>query len=331
MKQLFILFSLTILLVACSDKDENQNATDSTSIVSSNDRIDTTTNTLSDGYNSGEPYTNSEIINKPGSITIVTHKTNIYSDSLLQTSTMFVLNPEEHISIENYCGITTKNNWAEPVYKITYNTGTNIVRGYVSQSSIACRTDTLKSGKLVTLTLDYDISKEKFIGKIALLNRGWDIIAHTSVELDILMEDQVPHSYTYYFSFEEKETTGLDGITESFSISTNYDACGYPGYEYIFVWNDKKLIAFPETYSIAEAGQFHEYSYWVFPADSLGKKGSVFKIIEGDQYEDVVGNIQTINKDSTVIEYKWNSGNFNFSEGDTILKKSSTYSVSADY
>lgn len=330
MKQLLLFIVLTFVLASCSDKDGSFDSTDSTSIIASADTSINIASAKADDYDSGDPYTNSEIINKPGSTTLVTGTTNIYTDSLLENNSGIVLHPEEHITIEKYCGITTKNHWKEPVYKIIYKTGSDAVHGYVSQSYIACRVDTLKSQQLVTLTLDYNQSKEKFIGKICLWNRGWDLIGTSDVDLDITRDGDAPYAYFYSFSFKEIESTSLEGITESFSIGTDYGACGYVGYEYFFLWNEKKLIAFPETYSVAEAGQFHQYSYWVFPADSLEKKGSVLEIIEGDQYEDVDGETQKVNKDSTVIEYKWNKFSF-LSKGDTIVKKSRTYSVTADY
>ncbi|WP_018341992.1 hypothetical protein [Cytophaga aurantiaca] len=331
MKQLVLFLILTFVLASCTDKDGVTGSTDSTDSASIANPIDSTspTSTLIDD-DSGDPYIYSDIINKAGSITLTTQPTQVYFDSLLQIP-LDQLSIEEHIRIESYCGTTTKNNWIEPVYKISYQSQEGTKSGYVSQSYIACRVDTLKSQQLVTLTLSYNKLKEKFIGKICLLNRGWNIIGTSYVELDILTEGDAPYSYSYYFSFEEIESTGLDGITESFSIHTGFDACGYPSFDYMFLWNGQKLIAFPETYAIAEAGQFHQYSYWIFPADSLGKKGSILKIIEGDQYEDAPGDTQIINKDSTVIEYKWNKNSFLSATGDTILKKSRTYSVEADY
>ena len=332
MKQLLLLFIIPIILAACSDNEGTSDSTDSTSIAAFMDSSTTIKSTLVDDYESND-YANSEIINKSGTITRVTAPGQIFSDSLLLIPLRIPV-IGEHLKIEKYCGTTTKHNWVEPVYKISCQLEEGLEYGYISQSHIACRLDTLKSKKIVVLTLDYNNSKEKFIGRISLLNQVGKSLATTSVEFDILKEGDAPYSYSYYFSFEEKKSTGLDGVTESFSLSTDYGACGYPGFEYTFLWNEKKLITCPEIYSITEAGQFYQYSYWVFPADSLGKEGSILNIIEGVQYEDESeseNDSQIANKDSTVIEYTWNKYSFMSASGDTIVKKSRSYSVPTDY
>lgn len=330
MKQLLLFFALTFVLASCSDKDGAYDSTDSTSIVASIDTTAGAQSTLIDD-DSRDPYAYSDIINKAGSTTLITQSTQIYFDSLLQIP-LEKLSIGEHLKIENYCGTTTKNNWIEPVYKISYETEQGFAFGYVSQSNIACRVDTLKSQQLVTLTLAYNTSKEKFIGKICLLNRGWDIIGTSEVELDVITEGDAPYSYSYYFSFKEEASTGLDGITESFSIHTGYDACGYASYDYTFLWNNKKLIPCTETFAISEADQFYNHSFLLFPSDSLGKKGSILEVIEGEEYGDIKSNnTRSIQKDSTVIEYKWNAYSFMSVPGDTIVKKSRTYSVPAEY
>ena len=330
MKQLLLLLLLTFILAGCSDKDGNSDSTDSTSIAASMDSSTTIKSTLDDDYDSND-YTNSEIINKSGTITRVTAPSQIFSDSLLLIPLRIPV-IGEHLKIEKYCGTTTKHNWVEPVYKISYQLEEGLEYGYISQSHIACRLDTLKSKKIVALTLDYNNSKEKFIGEILLLSQTGKTLSNTYIELDVYIEGGKPHSYNYYFSFEEKKSTGLDGITESFSISTDYDACGYPNFEYTFLLIGEKLIACPETFTISEADQFYNHSYLIFPSDSIGKKGSILEVIEGDEYGDITdNNTRTIHKDSTVIEYKWNNHSFISMNGDTIIKNSRSYSVPADY
>ncbi len=324
MKHFLFYFSIAIILTACADKNDAANAVDSLQIVIPGD-----TNLLNNHFvASGDYYNYSDVIIKEGSVTLVTNATKIYSDSLLQVNTGIVLAPGEYITIEKYCDITTKNNWAEPVYKIMYKMGADIVHGYTSQSYIACRIDTLKSQKRVALTLSYNKSKEKFIGKISLFNRMRDIIATSSVELDIPKEGSEPYAYTYSFSFRENETCGLENIQEIFTVATEYGACGYPNFEYTFLWNGEKLFDCPQTFSVSEAGLFNQYSYLVFPADSLGENGSILKITEANEYTEQENSDNVIvEKDSTVIEYKWNANTYTISKGDTIAKKSRIYAT----
>jgi hypothetical protein len=331
MKQLLLFLAITLLLAGCSDKDGTADSTDSTSITTPIDTSLNTTSTQVDKYDFGDPYTNSEIINKPGTVTLITTISEMYSDTLLQIP-LQILAVGEYVLIEKYCGRTTKNYWDEPFYEVTYyDSDQKKTHGYVSQSQIACSLDTLKSKKIVALTLDYSLSKEKFIGKILLLNQIRKTLATNSVELDIPKEGDAPYSYSYYFSFEEIESTGLDGITESFSISTDYGACGYPGFGYTFLWNEKKLITCPETYAVADADVFFACSYLVFPSDSLGRKSYIMNIIEEQESIDSPSHDSDkayYKKDSTVITFKWNKSSYSIDKGDTIVKTSRTFADS---
>jgi hypothetical protein len=329
MKQLLLFLTLYFLLAGCSDKDGSSGSLDSTRSSTSVDTCINTTSTKADNYDSQDYYIYSELINKPGTVTLVTSLSEMYSDTLLQTPVQ-TLAVGEYVLIEKYCGTTTKNAWDEPVYEITYyDSHQKKTNGYISQSHIACRLDTLKSKKTVALTLDYNHSKEMFIGKILLLDQSRKTLATTSVELNIPKEDNVPHSFTYYFNFEESEkNTGLDGIKECFYVTAHYDACGYPQISNIFLWNEKKLIVAPESYSVADADVFFAASYLVFPSDSLGKQSYVLNIIEVQ--EDIDSPPQDIDKtyskkDSTVVAFKWNKATATFSKGDTIVKTSRTF------
>jgi hypothetical protein len=329
MKQLLLFLAFTFLLAGCSDKDGSSDSKDS---INSSSSVDTSINaasTKADDYDSRDYYAYSEIRNKPGTITLVTETGNVYADSLLNNSRH---QPDigEHVTIMEYCGTTTKNNWTEPVYKISYQAENDDIQfGYVSQSNIACRLDTLQSGKIVALTLDYIHSTEKFIGKILLMNQAGKSLATTSVEFDIPKEGDAPYSFTYYFNFEKLEKgTGLDGITEAFYITAQYDACGYPQITKTFLWNEKKLIIAPETYSVVDADVFFAASYLVFPSDSLGKQSYILNII--DAQEDIDSPPHDIDKayskkDSTVIAFKWNKATATFSKGDTTVKTSRTF------
>lgn len=335
MKQLLLFLAITLLLAGCSDKDGTADSTDSTSIAASMDSSNSMDSlkknmSLIAGVDSRDAYTYSDITNKPGTFTLVTAQGEMYSDSLLEIplKNIFI---GERLSIEKICGTTTKNNWLEPVYKISYQMEEGLEFGYVSQSQIACRLDTLKSKKIVALTLDYNHSKEKFIGIVLLFDQRRKPLFNSSVELDITKDDEVPHSYSYSFSFEEKESTGLDGITESFSISTDYGACGYPGFGYTFLWNEKKLITCPETYAVADADVFFACSYLVFPSDSLGRKSYIMNIIE--EQESIYSPSHDSDKayykkDSTVITFKWNKSSYSIDKGDTIVKTSRTFADS---
>jgi hypothetical protein len=331
MRHLFIFLSLAIFLIACSGKESESDSADSSIAVIP---VDTVAEKKSSVDSKIKMYynTNTQGLNAEGSKTIITSHTEIFKDSLLNNPSGQYLSTGEEITIEAYCGVVVNGNWAEPVYKISYQMGEGSEYGYVSQSKIACTLDTLQSKKIVSLTLDYNQQSNKFVGYVSLITQQGSILGEGKVEFDIYTDGEAPYSYNYYFSFKENEPTGLDGITESFSIDTDYDACGYPGFSYTFLWNGKKLIHCPETFSISEAGQFHQYSYLVFPADSLGRKGCILEIIEGDQYEDGPDDTtQTVNKDSTVIIYKWNKYSFISTPGDTILKKSRTYTINSVY
>jgi|GEM_PF-2137154 len=327
MKHLLILISLAILFTACTDKESESSSRDSSIVVAP---IDTLTKQESSVDSKTKTYYNNNTagLNAEDSKTIITTDTEIFKDSLLNnTSGKYVVVGEE-ITIEEYSGTVVNGNWAEPVYKISYQMGEGLEYGYISQSKIACTLDTLQSKKIVSLTVDYNQISNKFVGHVSLLNPQGRILGEGNIEFDIYTNSDAPYSYNYYFSFKENEPTGLDGILESFSIDTDYDACGYPGFSYTFLWNGKKIITCPETFAISEAGLFHQYSYLVFPADSLGKKGYIAEIIEGDQYEDGTDeDTQTVNKDSTVIMYKWDKYSFIHAPGDTIIKKSRTYTI----
>lgn len=323
MKQLFILFSLTILLVACSDKDVNQNATDSTSVVVPVDSNPATA--INTPSYSNIHYT--EGINHLGTKTIVTHTTELYSDSALQHSTGLHLLEGDMLTVEEYVGNHISRDWAEPVYKISYTLDKQVQYGYLPQSKIACQLDTLKSGKMVSLTVDYNQGLKKFTGEVALI-QSEKMLAKENIELDVYTEGDAPYTFYYYFDFEENKPSGLAGIQEGFSISTAYPACGYPGFDYTFLWNGKKLISCPETYSVSDSGMFYSHSYLIFPADSLGKAGYILNILQLKEFEEEQaeeGLMEKVNHDSTVIEYKWNAGNFTFSAGDTVLKTSRNY------
>ncbi|HSY60902.1 MAG TPA: hypothetical protein VK796_03450 [Cytophaga sp.] len=329
MKQLLLFLAFSFLLAGCSDKDGSSDSNDSTSTSPSVDTSINTTSTKADDYESMDYYEYSEFINKPGTITLVTIEDEICSDILLQNP-LQTLTVGQHIFVEKYCGTTTKNSWTEPVYEITYyDSSKKKIRGYISQSNIACRLDTLQSKKIVALTIDYNTLKERFIAKVSLLDQSRKTLATTSVELDIPKEDNAPHSFTYYFNFEESDkNTGLDGITECFYITAHYDACSYPQISNIFLWNEKKLIVAPESYSVADADVFFAASYLIFPSDSLGRQSYVLNIIEVQ--EDIDSPPHTIDKtyskkDSTVIAFKWNKATATFSKGDTIVKTSRTF------
>ncbi len=323
MKQLFILFSLTILLVACSDKDGNQIATDSTAVVVPVDS--TPVKAINAASFSNIHYT--EGINRLGAKSIVTHTTELYSDSALQHTTGLHLLEGEILTVEEYIGNHISRDWAEPVYKISYTLDNQVQYGYLPQSKIACQLDTLKSGKMVSLTVDYNQGLKKFTGEAALI-QSEKILAKEKIELDIYIEGDAPYTFYYYFDFEENKPTGLAGIQESFSISTAYPACGYAAYDYTFLWNGKKLISCPETFSVSDSGLFYSHSYLIFPSDSLGKSGYIMSILQSKEYEEEQaeeGLMEKVNHDSTVIEYKWNAGNFTFSAADTVLNTSRTY------
>lgn len=326
MKQILFYFSIAILLLGCSDKKGSDNTTDSVHVAPA----DSVNNSQAD--NTVDYYTYSEVINKEGSVTLVTNPTTIFSDSLLQINTGIVLATGEYITIEKYSGTTAKNNWNEPVYRIAYKMGPDIVHGYTSQSYIASRVDTLKSNKLVTLTLGYNLIKDIFTGNVQLLNPQGGILGNAVIDLDIPKEDEAPHSFTYYLHYEElKQNTGLEGVTEAFYIGAGYDACGYPHINNILFWNDKKLLAAPPTYSVADADVFYESSYLIFPADSLGKKSCILNIIEAEEDVDNIEDKEGVpykKKDSTVILFKWHAAAFSYSKGDTIIKTSRTFAFS---
>jgi hypothetical protein len=327
MKQLIFFFSIAILLVACAGENGDGGAADSLHTTTTADSI----SNIQSG-NITDAYIYSEVINKEGSVTRVTNPTTIFSDSLLQINTGIVLATGEYITIEKYSGTTAKNNWNEPVYRIAYKMGPDIVHGYTSQSYIASRVDTLKSNKLVTLTLGYNLIKDIFTGNVQLLNPQGGILGNAVIDLDIPKEDEAPHSFTYYLHYEElKQNTGLEGVTEAFYIGAGYDACGYPHINNILFWNDKKLLAAPPTYSVADADVFYESSYLIFPADSLGKKSCILNIIEAEEDVDNIEDKEGVpykKKDSTVILFKWHAAAFSYSKGDTIIKTSRTFAFS---
>lgn len=325
MKHVLFYFSIAIFLTACENKPTDPEHSDSAGTFSA-DSLNSKPATIT-AY-----YLYAEFTNKAGSTTRVTHATSIYSDSLLQHKTGIVLTPGQFLSIGNYCGITTKNNWAEPVYSIVYKKGADVLHGYVSQSYIACRIDTLKSGKLAVLTLNYNTSKETFAGNLLLLTSSGAFLDSCSIELDIPKEDETPHSFTYYLEYEElKRNTGLDGVTEAFYIGAGYDACGYPHITNTILWNGKKLLVAPVTYSVADADIFYEASYLVFPEDSSGRKSCILNIIEAEEdVDNTQENPEKLysKKDSTVIVFKWNAADYSYSKGDTILKTSRTFASS---
>ena len=337
MKQLLFYISLVIFLTACSENTGDASSSDTTTVIPSITDTLHSKNILSanDYYGSNDSYY--EALNKEGTQTIVTSETPIFEDSLLLGRSELSLFVGEEITIEKSCGTITRGNWAEPVYKISYKTGEDIFYGYLSQSSIACIQDTLKSNKIVLLSLDYNNTSDKFTGNIFLMDQSRKILSTSQILFDIYKEGKSPYSFYYYFSIGEiEENLGLEGIHESFYISAGYDACGYPHITNIFLWNDKKLLLAPETYSVSDAGVFYANGQLYFPADSLGRPGyvvQIFEVVEQiDGPEHPENNVEYYNKDSTVILYKWNNTNYTFSKADTVLSTSRKYSYqTSDY
>jgi hypothetical protein len=316
-KNLLYICILLVCISSCSDKNSEKKAKDSTS--ASNTKAD------DDEANYIEF---SQTILKANEQSIITEETVLYSDSFLTKPTKTTLPEGEIVTIKKYSGKLRNGNWAEPVYYIQIHSNENYISyGYIAQSKIACFNDTLSSGNLVYMTLDYDHEIDHFMGKVLMTDHKGKPLDRKSMDLHIFIEDEVPHSFYYYFALFEHEKTGLDGITDAFNIHAGYDACGYPSADQLFLWNGNKLIAGPSSSSVADADVFYSFSSLLFPSDSLGKQGYITEIITSEEpanseYEE--SDSTEYRKDSTVILYKWNKDE-GYANGDTVVKTTKTY------
>jgi hypothetical protein len=316
-KNLLYLCVLLIFISSCSEKITEEKKQDSISV----------SNVKADDYEAN--YIEfSQTILKVDEQTIVTEETILYSDSLLKNTSKSSLQEGQIVFIQKYCGTLKNGNWAEPIYHVKIISNENYISyGYISQSKIACYNDTLSSGHLVYLTLDYNHETDHFMSKILLTDHIGKLLDRNSMNLNILIEDDAPHSFYYYFDIIEHKKTGLDGVIDAFNIHAGYDACGYPSADQIFLWNGIKLIIGPSSSSISDADVFYSFSSLEFPSDSLGKQGYITEIITSEEpvNDDLEESDSTeYRKDSTVILYKWDK-NEGYAKGDTVTKMTKTY------
>jgi hypothetical protein len=334
--QVFSILIAALVMVACSDKNNQEKATLDQSkepskkeklLLQNNPEISNTP--VPDLPLQEDSVKYSMGIIETGSSSYIMQETILMNDSLLSDKSEVILMPGQKVKIDFVCSNTNLyNKWVQPVYQVSLEKESKKVQGFLPQSCLAVSRKKLSDRTIFLFGLtDSKVNENDFaeiMGQVVVLDSTGKIVARkeTKVIGGEIGEDG-NSTYSHNITTSINSSKGLKEVINIIDVDMTYPACGYTNGNIIFLWDGKQVHYALQDFDISEAGLFASYTYPLFPSDKGGKEDKILSLtnIVGYSFEEENEEINETMHDSIVVQYNWKI-NEGVVVGDTIFKRS---------